>query len=193
MSQKPRNTLLHDGCYFHVTWQCHNQDWHLREEWTKCCYYDLLWRYHERYGVTVHAYHLMENHIHLIGRLTTVKAFSDLFRTINNLFARYVNRKHQRRGQMVMDRFRSPLIEDDRYLLTAMAYSDLNGVRAGRDRTPEESLWSSYRFYAYGKEDDLLIHAPSYLALAADPKSRRRIYREMVRAMACMNEAKRIV
>jgi len=64
-----------------------------------------------------------------------------------------------------------------------MVYNDLNGVRAGREKTPEESNWSSYRYYAYGKEDGLIVPAPSYLALADNPKGRQSEYRAIVRSM----------
>ena len=58
-----------------------------------------------------------------------------------------------------MDRFKSPRIQDDRHMLTVMTYSDLNGVRAGKDKSPEESKWSSYAYYAYGKVDPLITPA----------------------------------
>jgi len=42
MAYRPRYTIVCDGCSFHVTWQCHNHEWFLREEWAKQLYYDLL-------------------------------------------------------------------------------------------------------------------------------------------------------
>jgi len=84
---------------------------------------------------------------------------------------------------MIMDRFKSPRIESDRHLLSVMVYNDLNGVRAGRDQRPEESEWSSYKYYAYGQANDLITPAPSYLTLADDQKDRQVEYRTIVRAL----------
>ena len=79
-----------------------------------------------------------------------------------------------------MDRFKSPQIEDDNHLLTVMAYIDLNPCRSGKVKHPKDNDWSSFCYYAYGREDKLITPAPSYLALAEVDATRQRIYREMV-------------
>ena len=82
-----------------------------------------------------------------------------------------------------MDRFKSPAIENDRHLLTVMTYGDLNSYRAGKVEHPKDEKWSSYQHYAYGKEDPLIVDAPSYLALGLTPETRQKIYCEMVAAL----------
>jgi len=154
----------------------------MREDWTKRCYYDLLQRFKDRYGLTFYAYHFMENHTHLVGRLRTVEEFSDFFRTVHNLFSRFLNRKFKKCGQVIMDRPKSPMINDDYHLLSVLIYSDINAVKAGRDQRAEDSEWSSYKFYAYGKADDLLTPAPIYMDLAKGPKGRQEEYRWLVRS-----------
>jgi len=183
MPYLPRYLIVHDDAYFHVTWQCHNGDWLLRWDWAKQIYYDLLLKYKDRYGVEFHAYDLMENHPHLIGHLRTKEEFSAFFRQVNSLFARTVNKRLKRRGQVVMDRFKSPLIESDEHMLKAMAYVDLNDHRAGKVPHPRKNKWSSYKYYAYGKPDPLLIPSPSYLALGRTQTERQREYRAIVEAL----------
>lgn len=180
MAYRPRYSIVCDGCSFHVTWQCHNHDWLLKEIWAKRLYYDLLLKYKEQYGVQIHSYQLMENHPHLTGTMRVLEEFSAFFRVVNNLFARKYNQRMKRRGQAVMDRFKSPRIQDDRYMLTAMIYGDLNGVRCGRDERPEDAICSSYAYYAHGKDDPLITPAPSYLALGNTDEERRQAYRSMV-------------
>ena len=172
--------IVCDGCSFHVTWQCHNRDWLLCENWAKQLYYDLLLKYKDKYGVRFHSYQLMENHPHLTGTMTTKENFSALFRVVNNLFARKYNRRKKLRGQVVMDRFKSPRIEDDAHMLWVMAYSDLNGVRCKRDQQPDDAKWSSYAYYAHGKSDPLITPAPSYFTLGNTPEDRQKTYRGMV-------------
>ena len=187
MAYLPRYSIIFDGCSFHVTWQCHNKDWLLRWAWVKSLYYDLLLKYKDRYGIQFHSYHFMENHPHLTGTMQSKELFSNFFRVVNNLLARKVNKQLKRRGQFVMDRFKSPRIQDDKHMLTVMTYSDLNGVRAGRDKSPEESKWSSYAYYAYGKEEPLITPAPSYIALGTTHEERRKVYRAMVRELMLQN------
>ena len=183
MAYRPRYAIVYDGCSFHVTWQCHNKAWLLREEWAKQLYYGLLLQYKDRYGVQFHSYQLMENHPHLTGTMRSKEEFSALFRVVNNLFARKVNKRIERKGQVVMDRFKSPRIQDDTHMLRVMTYGDLNGVRCRRDRQAEDAKWSSYADYAYGHEDPLITLAPSYLTLGETPKERQREYRGMVREL----------
>jgi len=68
-------------------------------------------------------------------------------------------------------------------MLRAMTYVDLNGVRCGRDKRPDDARWSSYAYYAYGRDDPLITPPPSYLTIGETPKSRQRAYRGMVREL----------
>ncbi len=183
MAYHPRCEIIFDGAAFHVTWQCHNQDWLLKWDWAKQIYYDLLVKYKDRYGVQFHAYSFMDNHPHLIGTLADREQFSRLFQTVHSQFARQVNKRLGRRGQVVMDRFKSPRIKSDEHMLTAMAYVDLNSHRAKKVKHPRKYRWSSYAYYAHGKPDKLITPSPSYLALGRTAAQRQQEYRGIVEAM----------
>jgi putative transposase len=183
MASLPRYEIVYDGACFHVTWLCHNKDWLLQWEWAKQAYYDLLRKYKAKYGIDIYSYNFMDNHPHLVGHLTDKKEFSAFFRVVNSQFARIVNKQLKRRGQVVMDRFKSPVIDSDEYMLTAMGYGDLNQHRAGKVAHPRDNEWSSYRHYAYGEEDPLITPSPSYLALGNTPEERQREYRAIVEAL----------
>ena len=180
MPYLPRYHIIDDKAYFHVTWQCHNKDWLLKWHWAKKIYYDLLLKHKDKYGVTIHAYSFMDNHPHLIGQLRTKEEFSAFFRVVNCQFAKKINKLLKRRGQVVMDRFKSPKIESDEYMLRAMSYVDLNQYRAGKVKHPRNNTWSSYAYYAYGKHDPLVTPSPSYLALGNTNYDRQVTYRNMV-------------
>ncbi len=181
MASFPRYAIIWDGAIFHVTWQCHNHSWLIQDDWAKQLYYDLLLKYKDRYHICFYSYHFMDNHIHLSGKILGNKeAFSALFRVVNSQLAKTINKKLKRRGQVVMDRFKSPCIQSDRAMLTVMTYHDLNSYRAGKVDHPEKYRWSSYHFYADGKEDPLLTPAPSYLGLGESDSERQRAYRRLV-------------
>lgn len=180
MAYLPRYQIVYDGCTFHVTWQCHNKDWLLQSDEMKQIYYDLLLKYKDRYDVKIYSYNFMSNHPHISGTMASKEHFSSFFRIVNNLFARKYNRIHKRRGQVVMDRFKSPVIQTDHDLLRVMIYIDLNPVRAGMVKHPRKHGWTSYHYYACGEEDQLIDPAPTYLELGNTPKDRQAAYRKMV-------------
>lgn len=180
MPSRPRYAIIDDQSIFHVTWQCHNQSWLLGKEWAKKLYYDLLCKYKDQYGVQIFNYCFMDNHPHLTGFCKSKIEFSNMFRIVNSLFARRYNKQMHRRGQVVMDRFKSPKIRTDADLEKVMFYIDLNPKRAGMVKYPEEYKWSSYHYYAHGKEDRLITSAPSYLEMGKTPEERQNIYKTMV-------------
>lgn len=180
MANLPRYAIIDDGSVFHVTWQCHNKDWILQTDWAKQLYYDLLLKFKDRYLIQIYSYTFMSNHPHMTGKCQDKKLFSDFFRVVNSMFAKTYNKIVGRRGQVVMDRFKSPRIETDVDLLKVMQYIDLNPKRASMVLHPEDYKWSSYRYYAFGEADDLITPAPSYLALGNSPKERQSVYRDLI-------------
>jgi len=80
----------------------------------------------------------------LIGRMHNI---SWLMRTIKQRFTRWYNLVHERFGTLWSERFKSVLVEGDRWALrTVAAYIDLNPVRAGLVEDPKD-----YRFSGYGE------------------------------------------
>jgi REP element-mobilizing transposase RayT len=72
-------------------------------------------------------------------------------------FSRYFNKKYGRRGTLWGERFKSLIVEDGLTLLNLLAYVDLNPVRAGIVKRPEEYRWCSLGYHVQsGNRDDLL-------------------------------------
>jgi putative transposase len=108
------------------------------------------------------------------------KEFSKFWKVVNYRFARWYNRQKNRRGQVVMERMKSPRIQGDgSHLLTVMRYGDLNPVRAGLVRSPKDWQWSSYRHYAFGEPNALIDDAVEYLALGRTGPERRKAYQAL--------------
>lgn len=181
MANLPRYALIDNSSTWHVTWQCHNKDWLLESNWAKQTYYNLLLKYKDRYKIFIYSYCFMSNHPHLTGYCMDKKLFSDFFRIVNSLFAKIYNKRHGRKGQVVMDRFKSPRIQADADLIKVMLYSDLNPNRAYMVAHPKEYAWSSYHYYAYGKKDSLITPAPCYLKMGSTNKQRQVTYQQLVK------------
>ncbi|MBC7624928.1 MAG: transposase [Aeromicrobium sp.] len=138
-----------------------------------------------RYGLAIHAYVWMTNHIHLLATPTLEDSISKTFQSAGRKYVQYFNFTHKRSGTLWEGRYRATVVDTETYLLKLMRYIELNPVRAGMVVHQRDYKWSSYRFYAYG-EDDLntnwLIAHDQYVALARTDAERRVAYRSLFRA-----------
>lgn len=111
----------------------------------------LLKRYSAGSEITILAYCLMENHVHLLVRDTSA-AISVFMKKMGVSYAQYYNRKYDRLGHLFQDRYKSENISGDQNLLSAFRYILNNPREAGLCRV-EDYPWSNY--HEYGKEGGL--------------------------------------
>jgi len=71
-----------------------------------------------RYGCAVHAYVFMTNHVHLLMTPSTRDGPSRVMQSVGRRYVRHVNATHQRTGTLWEGRFRSAIVDSERYLLT---------------------------------------------------------------------------
>ena len=98
----------------------------------------------ERHGWLCHAYCLMTSHYHLAVETPRANLPAGM-QHLNGRYASGFNERHGRHGHLFGERYRSILIEDERYLLSVCRYVVLNPVRAGICSHPAQWPWSSYR------------------------------------------------
>ena len=72
-------------------------------------------------------------------------------------FSRYFNKKYGRKGFLWGDRFKSLIVEDGLTLVNLLAYVDLNPVRAGIVKRPEEYRWCSLGYHIQSGNKDKLL------------------------------------
>jgi putative transposase len=179
VARVPRYLLVEEHSTNHCTWRAHDHARIFEEPGVRAKFLDLLSKYKSKHGVLIHSFCLMGTHPHVVCTATKgQEAFSRFWKVVNHCLARWYNRERGRRGQVVMERLRSPRIQPDgAHQLTVMRYGDLNPVRAGLVRSPKDWVWSSYRHYAFGERHPLIDDAPEYLALGRNGKERREAYR----------------
>jgi len=132
-----------------------------------------------RHGCTVHAYVLMTNHVHLLLTPSHAGAVSRMMQWLGRAYVGYINGRYRRSGTLWEGRYKSCLVDTERYLLTCYRYIELNPVRAAMVAAPGEYTWSSYRANAEGATDTVVTAHPEYLRLGADPVSRCSAYRSL--------------
>ena len=129
-------------------------------------YLDLMAEWCAHYGVSIWAYCLMPNHVHLIAVPETAAALGLAIGEAHRRYTRRVNFREGWRGHLWQGRFASfPM--DERHLLAAARYVELNPVRAGITKRPEDYAWSSARAHLAGR-DDRLVKAGPLLDMVGD-------------------------
>ena len=112
---------------------------------------DLLRRACEKSGVSVLAYCLMSNHVHLLLE-DPDDHLSSMMQSLMTGYAQRFNAVGGHIGHVFQQRFKSQPIEDDTYLLQAARYIHNNPAKAGIC-PGDEYRWSSYREYVGGMAD----------------------------------------
>ena len=131
------------------------------------------------HGCKVHAYVLMTNHVHLLLTPEQKEGPSRLMQAVGRCYVHYVNGHYRRTGTLWEGRFKSAVIDSERYLLICSRYIELNPVRAGMVEHPGEYRWSSYRCNALGRQDRIITPHPLYKQLGTDVGLQQSVYREL--------------
>ncbi len=137
-----------------------------------------------RFGLAIHAYVWMTNHIHLLATPTYKDSISKTFQSAGRKYVQYFNFTYRRSGTLWEGRYRATVVDTELYLLKLMRYIELNPVRAGMVVHPRDYLWSSHRRYAYGEEglnQNWLIPHDEYQRLDRQEVARREAYRALFR------------
>jgi len=143
---------------------------------------DLLDENAKKFGVAIHAYVLMSNHFHLLATPQTADGLPQMMQAVGRRYVRYFNDRQKRSGTLWEGRYKSTLIQSERYLLACMAYIDLNPVRAGLVAQARDYPWSSYGHYTGQRIDKLITPHPLFWELGNTPFAREAAYAELVRS-----------
>lgn len=132
-----------------------------------------------RYEADVHAYVLMTNHVHLLVTPHDSESASKMMQHIGRKYVQRFNDEHKRTGTLWEGRFRSSIVDSEKYLLACYRYIELNPVRAGIVAVPDQYPWSSYRVNALGRADELITPRVEWLDLGACMAERCQRYRRL--------------
>jgi putative transposase len=136
-------------------------------------------------AVDIWAYCLMPNHVHHVLVPRRKNSLARFLSDAHRRYARHVNSREGWLGHLWQERFHS-VVMDERYLIAAVRYVELNPVRAGLCRQPRDWPWSSARAHLAGRDDALVTVQPmleridnwqAYLAQPVDPEMRESIRR----------------
>jgi len=126
-----------------------------------------------RRNCAIHAYVLMDNHIHLLATPNEPGAVARMLQDVGRRYVRIINTIHGRTGTLWEGRFKSSLVDSESYLMTCHRYIELNPVRAALTAEPGAYPWSSHRHYSSGAHDKLITEHPVFVGLGPSDAERR--------------------
>ena len=132
------------------------------------------------YQVAIHAYVLMPNHIHLLATPSDNVGLALMMQKVGRFYVPWFNNKYERTGGLFEGRFRTSLIDTERYFLACSRYIELNPVRAGLAAGPLDYPWSSYAHHAGVRTDALVTDHLLYWGLGNTPFQREAASTELV-------------
>ena len=142
-------------------------------------YLDCLRDASRTHEVSVHAYVLMTNHVHLLASPAHAQALPRMMQTLGRRYVGRFNFLHRRTGTLWEGRYKATLVDTEAYLFCCLRYVELNPVRALMVTAPGDYRWSSHRANAFGDNDPVVTPHPSFLALGPNAEVRRDAYRRM--------------
>lgn len=131
MARRPR--LVFEGAIYHVTFRGNARQEIFRQDADRLRFLESLSERVERYGVRLYVYCLMSNHVHLLME-TPNGNLSEFMGSLLTSYCTYFNLRHRRTGHLLENRYKSPLVEGDEYLLKLCRYVHLNPVYVGEWR-----------------------------------------------------------
>jgi len=118
------------------------------------------------------------------GRLSDYRerfsSLSGYVKDIKQSFSHFYNKRKKRKGTLWGERFKSVIVQQGNTLINCLAYIDLNAVRAGIVKRPEDYRWCSIGYHVQtGNKDGFLssdLGMPEFGV--ADATTQLRKYRE---------------
>jgi REP-associated tyrosine transposase len=147
MARHPR--VFAPGLLYHVIARGNRREAVFLDRGDYETYLNRLAAYQIRYAVTLHAYCLMPNHVHLVARIADTP-LDRFMQGLQQSYTQRYNRRHGQIGHVFQGRYKARVCGTDEYLVTLVRYVHLNPVRAGLAGRPEDYPYSGHRAYLEG-------------------------------------------
>ncbi len=134
------------GAVYHVTARGNERRAVFADDEDRNEYLDRVAWYRTKFGFRLLAYCLMTNHVHLAIRRGPFP-LSRVMAGLHSSYTQWFNRRHRRVGHLFQGRYKSFLVQEDRYLVALVRYIHLNPVRARIVQRAADYAWSSDRFF----------------------------------------------
>ena len=146
----------------------------------------------EKSGCQLHAYVIMTNHLHLLITPENKTQLAIFMQAMANKYVRYFNAKYHRTGTIWEGRYKSCLVDSERYLFTLYKYIEMNPIKANMVKALSDYAWSSYAHNALGCKDRLISEHSLYRQLGINAEKRCKAYQALFNELDIAQENEKI-
>lgn len=188
MPRRPR--IKSKDAIYHIVHRGNERKIIFRGEEDKTRFLNTLKLKKDKYGFEVYCYCLMDTHIHLLIGSKGADV-SEFMKSISVSYVMYFNKKYKRIGHLFQGRFKSEIVDTDKYFLQASKYIHKNPVKAGIVDLPEKYQWSSYGIYLGIERDEFSLIDKEFLLeiISKDKKVAIEEYKKFVEFENIMDES----
>ena len=172
--------LLLSRSFYHIMTRGNNRNVVFRANEDYYYFLELVTKYKQEHPFDLYHYCLMPNHTHLLVQTRKANDFSLFMKRLNLAYFHHYRQLYNWVGHFWQDRYKSQPVGKDAYFTQCGKYIELNPTRRGIVEKPEDYKYSSYRFYAKGKDNKLVTPDFLYDALGKTPKERQVQYRKLI-------------
>lgn len=178
MPRPPR--LLLSQSYYHIMTRGNNRNVVFREDEDYWYFLDLIKKYKLEHPFDLYHYSLMPNHTHLQIKTKNAPDFAIFMKKLNLAYYHHYKQKYDWVGHFWQGRYKSQPIGKDSYFIQCGKYIELNPLRADLVKKPEDYLFSSYNYYAFGKPNNLITKDMFYDDFEKTKDEREINYRKLI-------------
>jgi putative transposase len=142
----------------------------------------------KEFRVAIHAYVLMPDHLHLLATPSAAEGLAQMMQRIGRYYVPFYNTKYGRSGTIFAGRFKTSLIDSEKYFMACSRYIESNPVRSKLVDDPADYAWSSYAHHVGVSQNPVITDHALYWALGNTPFQREAAYRELSRPMLSQKE-----
>ena len=134
---------------YHVILRGINRQDLFEDDGDKHYFMTMLKYYKEVSGFRLHAFCLMNNHVHLLME-PAGDPLDVIFRRFGAKYVAWYNRKYERSGHLFQGRYLSECVDSEAYFRTVLRYILQNPMKAGMESCPGSYRWTSFLAYEKG-------------------------------------------
>lgn len=141
MGRVPRKNMK-DSSFFHIMVQGLNKEYIFDTKRNMKKYHEYAYKNSE--NIDILAYCLMNNHAHFLIYSNEIKNIGNWMKKTNTSYALYYNKKRDRVGYVFRDRYKSQVIDNEKYLYTCAKYIHENPLKAKICKNLKDYEFSSF-------------------------------------------------
>ena len=154
------------GYIWHITHRCHKREFLLKFARDRRRWMAWLFEARKRYGLSILNYMVTSNHVHLLVSGDSDRdAIPKSIQLLAGKTGQEYNQRKKRKGAFWEDRYHATAVERDVHLARCMFYIDMNMVRAGVVKNPEDWSFCGYNEIQHPPKRYGLIDTAKAIAL----------------------------